>query len=181
MLRSIALLPLLLACDAELVCAPGFVNVDEVCSFSEAEVASLMTRFDQGELVKINSEVFMDYAVNVERNVWVSPVPLGEDTLLTAVDLYQEIDPNDDETILSQDFPVGTLIVHERIDGFEGHTVQVKLGADFSDELGRDWWFGKFYDDGTADEVACEPCENCHSQEQRPNTDGLWGVASDFR
>ncbi len=161
-------------------CPPGFTQDGLDCVFDEVAVADLMTRFDDGSLVKINATPFeQTIGPQLVRNVWVSPVPIvgarGLEGAQDAAALYREVDPFSEEMI-SGEFPVGTLIVHETVNREEGHTVQVKMGGDYEDETGRDWWFGKYYDDGTEDTNDCTPCWSCHTLEVRPNTDGLWGV-----
>jgi len=183
-----SILILLTGCNDVLVgveeeaCPPGFVEGAEGCEFDELAVVEVLRSFDDGSLVRINAVPFVQtMGPNLLRNVWVSPVPINNAVLsagpqMDAADLYMEVDPYDHEAILSAEFPIGTLIVHETVNREEGHTVQVKLGADHADENGRDWWFGKYYDDGTPDTNDCSPCTTCHTSDARPNSDGLWGV-----
>lgn len=165
-MRALLLLPALAACDdlthayVTPSCPPTSVE-DEAgaCHFDEAEVAELVRTFDRGRLVRVNAVPFEQISsAGVMRNVWITP---------EAEALYRRVDP-DREVALPEPFPVGTAIVHERVDRLEGHTVQVKL------EDG--WWFGKYFDDGTPDEVPCTPCVACHNEDLHPTTEGLWGV-----
>jgi len=193
--KSLVLLPVLsmtlaMACDDpsadgpadERGCSPGFVDTADGCEFSEEAVIEVMRTFDDGQLVKVNRVPFeQTLGVRVERNVWISPLPveLDDGSTTDTVELYRLVDPLDDQAVLPAAFPVGTLIVHETIHREEGHTVQVKLGdqaGEHADENGRDWYFGKFHDDGTPDEIACTPCSTCHNDWYRPGTDGLIGV-----
>ncbi len=165
----------------EEVCPIGFVDSPQGCVFDEASIQDLMGDFDAGELVRINREPFLQtVGTPLLRNVWVSPValegaPAGP---RDAAELYALVDPEEVNGELPADFPVGTVVVHEAVDREEGHGVQVKLGEPV-DELGRDWWFGKLYDDGAHDTEVCTPCVVCHTAELRPGTDGLWGVPAD--
>jgi hypothetical protein len=172
-------------------CGPGFVMTEAGCEFSEEAVAEVVRTFDQGSLVLVNAEPFMqEMGTNIRRNVWVSPTPLdsgddesadastfagASDNALTAVDLYLLIDPSEYDTDLPEEFPVGTFILHEAVDREEGHGIQVKL-SEPKEEDGRDWWFGKMFDDGKVDETECSPCIACHNDDVRPTNEGLWGV-----
>lgn len=160
------------------LCPPGFVDDGDGCAFDEDAVIEVMRTFDQGDLVKVNDVPFMQVmGPSLERNIWVSPVPVpGTD--MTAVELYALVRPMMDEP-LPAEFPVGTLIIHETIDRSEGHTVQVKRGEDYDDGFGRNWWTGKFFDDGEPDQDPCSPCVMCHNDDMRPDSDGLYGLPDD--
>jgi hypothetical protein len=71
---------------------------------------------------------------------------------------------------------VGTVIVHEAVNGEEGHGIQIRRADDWDDGFGRHWWFTKLYDDGTVDDRVCTPCVSCHSSDLLPGSDGLWGT-----
>lgn len=161
-------------------CTPGFVEEDGACVFDEMAVAELMRTFEQGELEKVNVASFTQImGPPLERNVWVTPLPV-EGTDLTAADLYQLVVPFDDARLPAA-FPVGTLIIHETVDRSEGHTVQVKLDDDYDDGAGRSWWTGKYYDDGEPDLNDCTPCIACHNMDARPESEGLIGLPDDAR
>ncbi len=177
-------LPLLSACDLDPAqrseCPPAFeANRDGACAFSEAAVARIMKTYDNGELVKVNAEPFPQITdSDVMRNVWITPLPTVQG--LDTVDLYTLIDP-DGSTELPAAFPVGTVIVHERVDRAEGSTVQVRRELGYANEGGGPWWFGKFYEDGTPDNNDCLPCWTCHTLDMHPDTEGLWGVPMEAR
>lgn len=156
-------------------CPPAFaLDANGECVFDEASVQQIMRTFDQGDMALINPEPFEQItSPEVLRNVWVNSLPTdaGGDT----VGLYRLVDPETHDE-LPAEFPVGTVIVHERVDGIEGSTVQVKRELGFENEGGGRWWFGKYFPDGTPDEDPCNPCHYCHTLEQHPGTEGLWGV-----
>ena len=159
----------------ELACPAGSLPKDGACAFDEPSVVELIRSMGDGPLEKVNATEFrQQFGPSFARNVWVLPVPV-EGHALDAVDLYRAIDPEAAGNTLQAPFPIGTVIVHETVDREEGHTVQVKRN-DWQDANGRSWWFGKFFDDGTADEVPCTPCEACHTLTMRPGSEGLWGV-----
>lgn len=184
-MRPSCLLPvaLLAACGEALVpsdpCPPTFALAEDgQCAFDEEAVLELVRTFDDGGLVRVNDEPFEQiYGTLIQRNVWITPLPLPGGG--TAATLYAGIDPDDNVTPLAQDFPTGTVIVHEAIDREEGHGVQIKREEGWVGEDGRDWWFGKIFDDGSYDPNECSPCEMCHSDANRPMTDGLVGVTRD--
>jgi hypothetical protein len=171
----------LVASAPESPCPPAFAQ-DETgeCVFDEEAVADLMRSFADGDLVQINAEPFPQVTdSNVERNVYITPlfVAPGLDT----VDLYQLVDPYRADDELPFEFPVGTAIVHERVDGLEGSTIQVKREEGFEGDEGRQWWFGKYWPDGEPDLVDCTPCILCHTETAHPGTEGLYGVPGDAR
>ena len=181
--RFPALLPLLplLGCDTPLFakpdCPPLHARAGGECAIDERAVSKLMRNFDDGQMVQINQEPFDQVmGERTSRNVFVLPLPAADG--LTSVDLYRMVDPFDFDDVLPSAFPVGTAIVHERIDRVEGNTIQVRLADDYANEAGEPWWFGKFYDDGTPDENACSPCSVCHSA-ANAGTEGLIGVPVD--
>lgn len=168
---------------AEDRCYPGYEPGPLGCVFSEDATADTIRHMDDGRLVKINAVPFLqEMGPSLNRNVWVSPVPVPDwfdpntGMQLDAADLYMLVDPSSND-VLPAEFPIGTLIIHETIDREQGHTVQVKVGgATFLDENGRDWWFGKYFDDGLPDENDCTPCTTCHNDGVRPESDGIMGV-----
>ncbi|MCB9677924.1 MAG: hypothetical protein H6737_22690 [Alphaproteobacteria bacterium] len=168
----------LLACDDAPfgACPPLFTGPPDACAFDEGLVPELVRGFDDGRLVRVNAEPFEQITENTQRNVWISRLPVTAD--LDTVDLYTALDPFEPRA-LDAPFPVGTVLLHERIDLAEGHTLQVRMPDDYVNAGGGPWWFGKHFADGTPDEVPCSPCEMCHSADQRPGTEGLWGVPPD--
>lgn len=170
---------LLAGCDDTVFvepCPPAFALGPEGCVFDEDAVAEIARTFDAGGLVRINAAPFRQYAgSSIRRNVWVTPVPLGNGQ--DAVDLYLGVDPTSVAPVGDPlAFPVGTVVVHEAVDREEGHGVTVRREEGWTDEEGRGWYMAKLFDDGTPDAVPCTPCVACHSDAARPATDGLWGV-----
>ena len=171
-------LAMMVGCDDLTVgvpCPPMHERRGGACEFQH-DAAEWIARTFRDELELVNDEPFQQViaaGAPLLRNVWITPLPLGDGR--TATDLYTEIDPFEPSEIDS-DFPIGTVLVHEAVEGTEGNTMQVHLGAGYDDGNGRHWWFGKYYEDGTPDEVPCTPCTACHSNEVRPGSDGLWGV-----
>jgi hypothetical protein len=168
-------------CDDVVVgnpCPPTFrEEEDGSCVFDEDAVVELAQTFRNGDLEKINAEPFLQVFAagpRIRRNVWVTPLDLREG-VGSAADLYAEVDPAAD-TVLDRRFPVGTVIVHEAVDGEEGNAIQVKRERGYDDGFGRQWWFTKIHEDGTPDDNPCAPCVTCHSLDIRPGSDGLWGV-----
>jgi hypothetical protein len=165
-----------LAACADPSCPVGFVLTDGVCAFNEAAVQETVRALGSDQLVRVNAEPFVQVlGTQYERNVWVSPVPVPEVEGLDAAALYAMLDPGDGSIRLEAAMPVRTLIVHEAVNREEGHAVAVKRD-DYLDENGRAWWMAKIWDDGSFDENACQPCSDCHSDNVRPNSEGLWGV-----
>lgn len=137
------------------------------CVFDEDSVQELMRTFDHGGLARVNAVPFEQIThPGVMRDVWITPA---------AESLYRQVDP-DADLELSRAFPVGTVIVHERIDGSEGNTVQVKREPGRVGDNGEVWWFGKYFLDGSPDVDPCSPCIACHSLDMHPTTEGLFGV-----
>lgn len=177
-----SLLALALAgCDdllAESATCPPAFSSDETgaCVFDEDAVAALVRTFEDAGFVKINAEPFLQiYGTQIERNVWVTPLRTPG-LRITASDLYAAVDPDAPDRPLIDDFPVGTVIVHEAIDRTEGHGVRVKREPGWDSEDGHSWWFGKIFDDGTPDENECSPCTDCHGPSVLLPTEGLVGV-----
>jgi hypothetical protein len=157
-------------------CPPLHERRGGECQLQEAAAVARTFR-DALELV--NDEPFLQVVAAgtpLLRNVWISSLPLGDGR--TTVDLYRTIDPSE-PTEIDGDFPIGTVLLHEAVDGSEGNTMQVHLGPEYDDGNGRHWWFGKYYEDGLPDDEPCTPCTACHSNELRPGSDGLWGVPRD--
>lgn len=172
-----AALPLSFAACGDPPCPPGFTPGDTIgeCAFDEPAVLDLVRTLEEGPLVKLNPEPYIPpYSSNpIARNVWVSPVAIpDEDTL--ASDLYLSIDQDEWATPLDVAFPVGTVIVHEAVNGEEAHGVEVKRD-DYVDETGRPWWMAMVFDDGEIDVTPREACADCHTAPWRP-TEGLWGL-----
>lgn len=157
-----------------LSCPPGFPETGGVCRFDEAAVLDLVRGLGDDNLVKVNEDPYMPVysATPIERNAWVSPVPLPDGR--TADELYLEINQDDWSTELDAAFPVGTVIVHEAVNREEAHGVEVKRD-DYHDETGRSWWMRMVYDDGSYDTSDREACADCHQEDWRP-TEGLWGI-----
>ena len=171
---------LLTACAPE--CPVGFADQDGTCVFDEEAVLDLVTHFDDGSLVKINEEPFMQVLGDTfERNVWMSELPLPGGGREDTTDLYRRIDPNRGDVVLDEEFPVGTLFIHEAVNREEGHGVLVRRDDLDGDTLIPGWWAAKVFDDGTFDLNCGMPCEMCHAPSMRPDTQSLWGVPLDAR
>jgi hypothetical protein len=131
-----------------------------------------VARTFRDELERVNDapfeQIFSDGPL-IRRNVWVTPLALDDGR--TAADLYATIDPDEKDAEIDAAFPVGTIIVHEAVDGEMANAIQVRA----SDH----WEFAKFFEDGTQDREPCTPCVTCHSLEARGGTEGLWGVPRD--
>ena len=158
-------------------CPPLFRDGPYGCLFDEDAVNEVAQTFRESDLEKINNEPFLQVVTlgtPILRNVWVSPVPLLDGSR-TASDLYRMINPHASDQ-LDADFPVGTIIVHEAVNGEEGNGIQVRREDTWDDGSGRPWWFAKIFDDGTLDENPCSPCVACHATTVRPGSEGLWGV-----
>ncbi len=173
----------ILACAPDLQCPVGFVEADDTasraqCVFDEASILALVRTFDDGELIKVNAEPYMPplSATPIRRNTWVSPVAVECAEDLTAPELFLSIDQDDWSHDLDHDFPVGTVIIHEAVDGEEAHGVEVKR-SDYEDDLGRDWWLRMVTSNGVIEEPAQygQACSSCHNESTRPS-EGLWGV-----
>lgn len=172
-----SLLLLLAACAVE-PCPPGFADGAEPgqCEFDEAAVRALVADLHDGPLVEVNEEPYLPVysATPIRRRVWITPLRV-EGTVMDTVDLYLSIDQDDWSSPLVAPFPVGTVIVHEAVDGEEPHGVEVKRD-DYEDELGRQWWLRMIDDEGTIeDPSAREACADCHNKDYRPSG-GLWGI-----
>jgi hypothetical protein len=181
-LARLGALVLLVGCDDALFpgCEPGWVLDGGVCAFSESEVADAIASGRYRTFEKINEAPFAQiYGTPLERNVWVSPTLVdGGDG--DAAALYATILPTGDVT-RELDFPIGTMIVHETVNGEEGHGIRVRREEGFVGPEGHGWWFGKIFDDGTVDDNPCSPCSDCHAEALRPEADGLIGVGLEHR
>lgn len=169
---------LLAACGAAdgTPCSPGFVATDDGCEFDEDEMLALAGHFDDGSMERVNAEPF-DQVMGeaLERNVWVAgPMSsLG----LDAATLYRGLDPSQGVSPLPAEMPVGTVLVHEAVNGEQGHGIMAKIAT--YEEAGEDSWFAaKVWPDGMLDLSDCNPCESCHVRE---STERLWGVPPDAR
>ena len=83
MSRSLLPLLVLAGCDDFIAdgptCPPAYTEIpDEGCVFDEEQVFELVRTFDEGAFVKVNHDPFTQiYGVLIQRNVWVTPVPLN--------------------------------------------------------------------------------------------------------
>lgn len=181
MLRGLLLLGVFLMVGCGTDCPPGFVAGRDECRFDEASVLDFVSHMDDGSLVKVNKEAYLPpYSSKpYMRNTWVSPVKINDDRDddRTAADLFKSIDQDNWSDPLEDEFPVGTVIIHEAVNREEAHGVEIKRD-DYEDDIGRPWWMVMVYDDGSYQEP--DPawdygCYECHSESYRPS-EGLWGV-----
>jgi hypothetical protein len=136
------------------------------------EVVRVARTFRDGDLERINDRPFVQLFGDeplLRRNVWVLPLALDDGR--TAANLYATIDPDAEDSEIDAAFPVGTIIVHEAVDGEQANALQIRAGDH--------WEFAKYFEDGTLDAEPCTPCVSCHSLDTRGGSEGLWGVPRD--
>lgn len=165
----------------EVTCPPGFPSAPEGCVFDSAAFAEVIRRFRLEGFVRVNSETFIQLlGPTKRRDVYVSDslAELADGTPTTAAALYASIDPWDPAAVLPGTFPKGTVLIHHNPDDVQ-FEVMVKRHPGFSPNE-NDWWFARFFDDGTLGSTDPGPygtCMDCHIMEDRATrTDLVWGV-----